>query len=93
MEDTAAISQWYCPSCGMDYKATGSGQDKDEVILWKRTAILPPRVFCKSDKGGMSAIKPDDREGYRVLKKVRTDIISNKIGIVSKLCFLSFKSN
>lgn len=90
VEDIAAISPWYCPSCSTDTNATDTGQ-KDKIkrrLSFGRELPSCPQKFSVSlTREEWSAIHPDDRDGYRVLRKGWTDIISSKTGTVNKfLC-------
>ncbi|XP_042262373.1 uncharacterized protein LOC121894086 isoform X2 [Thunnus maccoyii] len=93
VEDIAAISPWYCPPCSMDDKATDSAQkDKIKRRLSFGRELPCSQQFCVNlTREEWSAINPDDREGYRVLKKGWTDIISHKIA-VNKKCIKSRKA-
>lgn len=96
VDDISVISPWYCPSCSKNPQKTNSGQMegiKRSLAFESEVPSCPPNFSVSLTREEWSAIKPDEREGYRVLKKGWTDYMTEKIARVNKYCVLSFKVN
>ena len=96
IEDIAMISPWSCPSCGVVAPAALTEQlenIKKRLSFGNEKVPCPQRFsFCLT-REEWSAIQPEPRKSYRVLKKGWTDLMSQKISIINKYCVLSFKMN